>query len=77
MAIRKPLKKHAPISKKGKPKLLNGVHVQTVAAQKKAKSSSNPWEKYAGMFAGDPVFDEVVKNIAENRKQRRYSPDIP
>jgi hypothetical protein len=29
----------------------------------------NPWLKYAGMFENDPLFDEVLEEIASYRRQ--------
>ena len=77
MAIKKPAKKRPASSKRAKLKPLNGVHLHDGLVNKKAKTASNPWEKYAGMFAGDPVFEGVIKNVAEKRKQRRNNPEIP
>ena len=33
------------------------------------KAETNPWLKYAGMFADDPDFDEVLKDIEAHRKE--------
>ena len=31
--------------------------------------AEDPWEKYAGMFADDPDFDDVMKEIEAYRKE--------
>jgi hypothetical protein len=72
MAIKKPVKKRRVTSKRVKAKPLNGI-----AARRSTKAGTSPWDQYAGMFAGDPVFESVMKNVAEKRKQRRLNPDIP
>ena len=43
-----------------------------------AKAETNPWLKYAGMFADDPDFDEVLEEIEAYRKEldEAYSESI-
>jgi len=37
----------------------------------------NPWVECAGMFRGDPLFDEWQQAIAENRRRADLDPDVP
>jgi hypothetical protein len=37
-------------------------------AQVLSDSESNPWVKFAGMFQDDPMFDEFVEAMAQNRR---------
>ena len=37
----------------------------------------HPLAEFAGMFKDDPLFDEVVKHMAENRRRRNTDPDVP
>jgi len=43
-----------------------------------AKAETNPWIKYAGMFADDPDFEEVLKDIEAHRKEldEAYSKEL-
>jgi predicted RNase H-like HicB family nuclease len=36
----------------------------------------NPWRQFAGMFEGDPLFDEWQAAIAENRRKADEDPDV-
>ena len=36
----------------------------------------NPWRQFAGMFEGDPLFDEWQSAIAENRRKADEDPDV-
>jgi hypothetical protein len=38
---------------------------------------ANPWVEFAGMFKGDPYFDEWQEAIAENRRKIDADPEIP
>jgi len=70
------IKKRPVTSKRGKPKPLNGVAAHR-GVNRRTKAQPSPWDQYAGMFAGDPVFENVMKNVAEKRKQRRLNTEIP
>lgn len=37
----------------------------------------HPWLPFAGMFKGDPDFEEVVEIMAENRRKMDEDPTIP
>jgi predicted RNase H-like HicB family nuclease len=39
--------------------------------------SPHPLAEFAGMFKDDPLFDSVVKTMAENRRRRNADPDVP
>lgn len=39
--------------------------------------AGNPWVEFAGMFKGDPLFDEWQDAIAENRRRIDEDPSIP
>ena len=39
--------------------------------------AGNPWLQYAGMFEGDPYFDEWQQAIAENRRKIDEDAEIP
>ena len=41
----------------------------------KAKAEGNPWAKMAGIFRDDPLFDEWVKIMRENRRKADEDPD--
>jgi hypothetical protein len=55
-------------------RLRNGVEV--VAAEVPAQAIVNPWVKYAGMFKGDPMFDEVLEIMIQNRRKDDVDPDF-
>jgi hypothetical protein len=38
-------------------------------------TEENPWVKYAGMFKDNPMFDEVVEIMKENRRKDEADPD--
>src|SRR6266513_2280834 len=40
-------------------------------------SESHPLAKFAGMFKDDPLFDDVLKIMADNRKKMDEDPDVP
>lgn len=40
-------------------------------------SSANPWLAGAGMFSGDPLFDDWQQAITENRKTANEVPGLP
>jgi hypothetical protein len=54
-------------------RLRNGVEV--VAAEVPAQAIENPWVKYAGMFKDDPMFDEVLEIMKQNRRKDDENPD--
>jgi len=59
----------------------SGISSQKYAHLKRiieAKAETNPWLKYAGMFADDPDFDEVLKEIEAYRKDldEEYSKEL-
>jgi|SRR5581483_7286234 len=54
-------------------RLRNGVEV--VAAEVAAQAIENPWVKYAGMFKDDPMFDEVLEIMKQNRRKDDENPD--
>jgi len=37
----------------------------------------NPWVEFAGMFQGNPMFDDVQRIMAENRQRNEVDPDYP
>jgi hypothetical protein len=39
--------------------------------------ASHPLSEFAGIFKDDPHFDEVLRIMAENRRQRNLEPDLP
>jgi predicted RNase H-like HicB family nuclease len=53
-------------------RLSNGVEI--VAAEIPARVVENPWVKYAGMFKDDPMFDEVLEIMKENRRKDDEDP---
>jgi hypothetical protein len=54
-------------------RLREGAEVVTL----KVGHDSNPWIEFAGMFKDDPLFKEVVKIMAENRRIMDADPDAP
>jgi hypothetical protein len=40
-------------------------------------SQPHPLAEFAGMFKGDPMFEDVLKIMAENRKKMDADPSIP
>jgi hypothetical protein len=40
-------------------------------------TAPHPLAEFAGMFKGDPYFDDVVENMAENRRKMNADPSIP
>ena len=36
----------------------------------------HPWMKYAGTLADNPLFDDVMKNIADYRRELDEDPDV-
>jgi hypothetical protein len=49
--------------------------VEMVAAEVPAPAMENPWVKYAGMFKDDPMFDEVLDIMKQNRRKDDENPD--
>jgi len=43
---------------------------------KKAKAEGNPWAKTAGIFRDDPLFDEWVEIMRENRRKADEEPEL-
>jgi predicted RNase H-like HicB family nuclease len=43
-------------------------HAQIVSVEVNANVSVNPWIQYAGMFEGDPYFDELLADIEADRQ---------
>jgi hypothetical protein len=41
-----------------------------------APAQPHPLAEFAGMFKDDPIFDDVVKHMAENRRRRNSDPDV-
>jgi predicted RNase H-like HicB family nuclease len=37
----------------------------------------HPLAEFAGMFKDDPLFEDVLKIMAENRKRMNEDPDVP
>ena len=37
--------------------------------------SDNPWQQFAGMFKDDPMFEEVVQIMAEQRREADLDPE--
>ena len=54
-------------------RLCNGVEV--VTAEVPAQPVENPWVKYAGMFKDNPMFDEVLEIMKQNRKKNDEDPN--
>ncbi len=48
-------------------RLRNGLEL--VVAEVPAQALASPWVKYAGMFKDDPMFDEVLEIMKENRRK--------
>jgi len=44
-------------------------NVEIVTAEIEAPSPRNPWIEFAGMYQDNPLFDEVVSNIAAYRRE--------
>jgi hypothetical protein len=40
-------------------------------------SATNPWVEFAGMFQGNPLFDDVQQIMADNRQRDEADPDYP
>jgi len=38
---------------------------------------ANPWVEFAGMFQGNPLFDDVQRIMTENRQRDEADPDYP
>jgi hypothetical protein len=56
-------------------RLRNGAELISVDVSTPAQP--HPLAEFAGMFKDDPLFDEVVKHMAENRRRRNTDPDVP
>jgi hypothetical protein len=50
---------------------------ELVSVELAAPVQPHPLAEFAGMFQDDPIFDEVVKKMAENRRRRNADPDVP
>ncbi len=44
-------------------------NVEIVMAKIEAPHKQNPWIEFAGMYEDNPLFDEVVSNIAAYRRE--------
>ena len=64
----------AKLKKKLDKRLEKGAEL--VSVEVGASPEENPWVKYAGMFKDDPIFDDVVRIMAENRKKEEADPDF-
>ena len=42
----------------------------------KARSEGNPWAEMAGIFRDDPLFDEWVEIMRENRRKADEDPNF-
>jgi hypothetical protein len=56
-------------------RLRNGAELVSVDLGTPAEV--HPLAEFAGMFRDDPLFDAVVKTMAENRRRRNADPDVP
>jgi hypothetical protein len=56
-------------------RLQNGAELVSVDLGTSAQA--HPLAEFAGMFKDDPLFDEVVEIMAENRRRRNADPDVP
>lgn len=50
---------------------------ELLAAPPSKDDKECPWIKYAGIFKDDPIFQEVVEDIAANRLKRRKLKHLP
>ncbi|GJD15180.1 hypothetical protein RIVM261_001360 [Rivularia sp. IAM M-261] len=44
-------------------------NVEVVMAEIEAPQKHNPWMEFAGMYEDNPLFDEVISNIAASRRE--------
>src|SRR5438876_515323 len=51
------------------------VGAEVAALSVPGQNAANPWVEFAGMFKGDPYFEEVVEIMAENRRKMDADPD--
>jgi hypothetical protein len=56
-------------------RLRNGAEL--VCVEPAPQATDNPWVKFAGMFKDNPMFDEVLEIMAENRRKEDADPDNP
>jgi hypothetical protein len=64
----------AKLKKEVGKRLRDGAELLSVDVGVPAKA--HPLAEFAGMFKDDPLFDEVVKTMAENRRKRNADPDV-
>lgn len=65
----------AKLKKEVSKRLRNGAELVSVDVGTPGRP--HPLAEFAGMFKDDPLFDEVVKHMAENRRRRNSDPDVP
>lgn len=65
----------AKLKKEVDKRLSNGAELVSVDVGPPAQP--HPLAEFAGMFKDDPLFDEVVEIMAENRRRRNAAPDVP
>jgi hypothetical protein len=53
------------------------VSAGTLFTEIDVPDAGNPWLRGAGMFKGDPLFEEWQQAIAERRRQLDADPDVP
>ena len=56
-------------------KLRRGLELASLLVP--AEAHDNPWISFAGMFKDEPMFDEVLKIMAESRRKDNADPHIP
>ena len=54
-------------------RLATGVEVAVLDVA--APAAANPWVEHAGMFKDNPMFDDVLRIMEENRKRDEADPD--
>jgi len=64
----------AKVKKQVGKRLQNGAELVSVDVGTPAEP--HPLAEFAGMFKDDPLFEAVVKTMAENRRRRNADPDV-
>lgn len=65
----------AKLKKEVGQRLRDGAELVSVSLGPPAEP--HPLAEFAGMFKDDPLFEEVVKHMAENRRRMNADPNVP
>lgn len=57
------------------PGIIPEEEAETERLVEKAKAEGNPWAKAAGIFKDDPLFNEWVEIMRENRRKADEDPN--